>query len=172
VPGPSAFTAALAASGQPPLPATLVGFLPPRRGARRRRLAKIAEVPWTMVVFLSPHRLAKELVDLAEILGRGRPATLLAELSKVHERALSATLGELVGSTEAATPRGEYVIVVGPPQDVTGTQGPIDREAVKRAYEEALAIGDDRKQALKDAARSAGLSRREAYALLFGDAKE
>ena len=87
VPGASSFTAALAAAGQPPLPALLCGFLPPRRGPRCRRIAELANHPWTTVVLLSPHRLRAELEDLAEGLGADRPATLLAELSKRFERA-------------------------------------------------------------------------------------
>ena len=70
-----AFTAALAAAGQPPLPATLVGFLPPRKGPRRKRLIGLEEVPGSLVFFLSPHRLARELTDVAEIFGGDRPAS-------------------------------------------------------------------------------------------------
>ena len=81
VPGASAFTTALAASGQPPLPATLSGFLPSRSGPRQRRIAELDEAPWTLVILLSPHRLARELADLSDVLGAERRATLLAELS-------------------------------------------------------------------------------------------
>jgi len=171
VPGPSAFTAALAASGQPPLPATLVGFLPARRGPRRRRIADIGPTPWTLVIFLSPHRLADELEDLAAGLGEGRPATLLAEISKLHERALSASLGELAASDEAGRPRGEYVLVIGPEGDRASAAGPADPDEVRAAFEAARAAGRDRRQALKDAARATGVPRREVYAVLFGSKK-
>ncbi|MCJ7754706.1 MAG: 16S rRNA (cytidine(1402)-2'-O)-methyltransferase, partial [Thermoanaerobaculales bacterium] len=114
VPGPSAFTTALAAAGQPPLPATLCGFLPPRPGSRRRRIAELDAVSWTLVILLSPHRLARELADLEEVLGGKRRATLLAELSKRYERAVSGTLSELARGMEAEKPRGEYVLVVAP----------------------------------------------------------
>ena len=75
VPGPSAFTAALAASGQPPLPATLVGFLPPRQGRRMKKLAELSAVPGALVIFLSPHRISSELNDITEVLGRDRSAS-------------------------------------------------------------------------------------------------
>ncbi len=169
VPGPSAFTAALAAAGQPPLPAVLVGFLPPRTGARRRRIAELAALPFTLVVLLSPHRLARELSDLATELDEERPATLLAELSKSHERGSWGSLGELAAGAEAEAPRGEYVLVVGPPQ----ATGPEDRGCsdaqVRAAYERALAAGDDRRQAFRRVGRDLGMSRREVYESLLDD---
>jgi 16S rRNA (cytidine1402-2'-O)-methyltransferase len=169
VPGPSAFTAALAAAGQPPLPATLAGFLPPRAGARRERVAALAAVPWTLVVLLSPHRLRSELAALAEGLGTSRPATLLVELSKLHERAVAATLGELVACPEVASPRGEYVLVVGPGEPSGPARDDVDAVAVRAEYERALAAGGDRRDALRRAARRLGLSRRQAYRCLHLD---
>jgi len=170
VPGPSAFTAALAAAGQPPLPAVLAGFLPPQRAARRRRIADLARWTDTVVITLSPHRLAEELADLAAGLGEDRPATLLAELSKLHERALTGTLEELAGSSESASPRGEYVIVVGPraaapPRVATPAE-------VRQAYEEATARGLDRREALRETARRLGVGRREVFARLLEDERE
>jgi len=162
VPGPSSFTAALAASGQPPLPATLVGFLPARSGARRSRIAEFAGVPWTLVVLLSPHRLAAELGDLARGLGPNRPATLLAEISKMHERAVSASLGELADSDEADNPRGEYVVVVGPAVR-PGLNEPVDPGRIRQAYTVAVDAGLTRKEALKAVAEELGVGRREVF---------
>jgi 16S rRNA (cytidine1402-2'-O)-methyltransferase len=167
VPGASVFAAALAAAGQPPLPATLVGFLPARRGPRRRRIGELSEVPWTLVFLLSPHRLGHELEDLAEGLGAHRPATLLAEISKLHERGLSLALGELVTCTEVDHPRGEYVVVVGPKDETAAAAEWADEDQVRAAYEQALAAGNDRRQALKEVARQTGLRRREVYAVLL-----
>jgi 16S rRNA (cytidine1402-2'-O)-methyltransferase len=167
VPGPSAFTAALAASGQPPLPAVLAGFLPPQRAGRRRRIAELGAFRGTVVVLLSPHRLAAELADLAAGLGPARPATLLAELSKRHERALAGTLGELVRCSECEAPRGEYVAVIGP-----AAVAPVRESAaaeVRAAYEDAVARGLDRREALRETARRLGLGRREVFASLLGD---
>ena len=168
VPGPSSFAAALAASGQPPLPATLVGFLPGRKGARRSRIAELAKVPWTLVVLLSPHRLRPELEDLASGLGSDRPATLLAELSKMHERAVVAALGDLAACEEADNPRGEYVVVVGP---ATGevSNGPIDRQLIRSAYALAVDSGLARKEALKAVAAELGIGRRDVFDSLIED---
>lgn len=167
VPGPSAFTAALAAAGQPPLPAMLVGFLPARQGARRRRVAELAAVSETVVVFLSPHRLKAELVDLAAGLGPNRPATLLAELSKRHERAEVASLAGLANGREAGSPRGEYVLVIGP--DESREDSPRDATTARDAYQAALDRGLTRREALRAAADELGLPRRDLYDLLERD---
>jgi 16S rRNA (cytidine1402-2'-O)-methyltransferase len=170
VPGPSSFTAAIAASGQPPLPATLVGFLPARSGARVRRIAELAEIPWTLVLLLSPHRLAAELEDLRRGLGGERPATLLAEISKLHERAVMGTLDELVTSEECLRPRGEYVIVVGP-SPARKMDGGEDPAVIRRVYDAAVAGGLSRKEALKAVATELGIGRRVVFDCLVQDEK-
>jgi len=167
VPGASAFTTALAAAGQPPLPATLCGFLPPRPGPRRRRIAELDVASWTLVILLSPHRLARELADLEEVLGCERRATLLAELSKRYERAVSGTLSELAGGKEAEKPRGEYVLVVAP-RDLRG-DGDADPEAVRAEYQRALTEGMDRRQALRATAQRFGIRRRNVFDLVASD---
>ena len=171
VPGASAFTAALAAAGQPPLPAALVGFLPARRGPRRRRIAELSGWPGTIVVLLSPHRISAELADLAEELGGDREATLLAELSKLHERGSTGTLDELAGSDEVASPRGEYVVVIGPRTVDRAGAVAVDPESVNRAYRAAVADGLDRPSALRRVAAELGLRRREVYAVLLDSEK-
>ena len=164
VPGASAFTTALAASGQPPLPATLCGFLPPRGGPRQRRIAELDAAPWTMVILLSPHRLARELADLAEVLGGERRATLLAELSKRYERAVQGTLSELARRAEEAKPRGEYVLVVAPRNQPAGDDS--DPEAVRAEYQRAIAEGMDRRRALRATAQRLGIPRRTVFDLV------
>jgi 16S rRNA (cytidine1402-2'-O)-methyltransferase len=167
VPGASAFTAALAVAGQPPLPAVLVGFLPPRQGSRRRVIAELSSWSGTLVVFLSPHRLSAELADLAAGLGEESEATLLAELSKLHERALVGRLDELVDSTEAAAPRGEYVLVIGPRQLESQAERNLSAEIVEAAYREAVERGLDRRSALHEVATRFGVRRRQVYAMLL-----
>ena len=167
VPGASAFTAALAAAGRPPLPATLCGFLPPRAGPRRRRIAELDAAPWTIVILLSPHRLARELADVAEVLGGERRATLLAEISKRYERASSGTLSELTRGKEAENPRGEYVLVVAPRDE--SRQVEADPEAVRAEYQRALADGVDRREALRTAARRFGIRKRQVFDLVAND---
>jgi 16S rRNA (cytidine1402-2'-O)-methyltransferase len=170
VPGASAFTTALAAAGQPPLPATLCGFLPPRPGPRRRRISELDVASWTLVILLSPHRLARELADLEEVLGGERRATLLAELSKRYERAVSGTLSELARGTEVENPRGEYVLVVAPRDH--RPNGDTDPEAVRAEYERALSEGMDRREALRATASRFGIRRRNVFDLVVSDREE
>lgn len=165
VPGPSSFTASLAASPQIPLPATLVGFLPARAGERARRLEEFASLGWTLVILLSPHRLAAEIKAVAEVLGEGRSATLMAELSKVHERACTATLGELARSGEAENPKGEYVLVVGP-QQLSETAEP-SLDEVEASYRSFVGQGMNRRSAIRAAARAFGMSQKKIYAMLL-----
>ncbi|MCG6963200.1 MAG: 16S rRNA (cytidine(1402)-2'-O)-methyltransferase [Acidobacteria bacterium] len=171
VPGPSAFAAALAASGQPPLPALLVGFLPPRPGARRRRLEELARIDATLVILLSPHRLGRELADMSSVLGATRSASLMAELSKRHERSATGSLEELCCSPEAENPRGEYVIVVGPPTSLPSgiEQGEELAERVQALYQEAIDLGLERSAALRLVADRLQLKRREVFDALRAD---
>ena len=163
VPGPSAFTTALAAAGQPPLPAILVGFLPARAGPRRRRLRELASWRHTMVVFLSPHRLSVELEELGNVLGEDRSATLLAELSKVHERGVMGTIGGVADSDESRNPRGEYVLVIGPADVGDDPAGEVTPALVRSIYERAVAAGADRKGAMQSTAAALGISRRRVF---------
>ena len=166
IPGPSAFAAALAASGQPPLPAVLIGFLPPKQGRRRSRLAEPIMAQATTVVFLSPHRLGAEIRDAADVLGEDRPATLMAELSKKHERAEVGTLGSLAVGREVQKPRGEYVLVIGPPPTESRRSNQPGATEAREAYRAALDITGERREAMRIAARELGLGRREFYSLL------
>jgi len=164
VPGPSAVTAALAVSGLPPVPFTFAGFLPPKAAARAAALAGLAVLPHTVVIFVSPHRLRPELESCAEALGAGREAVLLAELTKVHERANRGTLGELAAAA-AGEAKGEHTLVVGPPPPAAVPSA--TAEAAALALEEALARGLDLADARRQAARALGISRRELYDLLM-----
>jgi len=162
VPGPSAVTAALSVAGLPPVPFTFAGFLPPTATARRKALTRLAELSHTLVLFLTPHRLAAELGACAEALGREREAALLAELSKVHERCVRGTLAELVGRCEVA-PRGEYTLVVGPAPEPAAI---VTRESASAALDAALKAGLSLAGARREAARQLGIPRRQLYELL------
>jgi len=164
VPGPSAATAAVAVSGLPPVPFTFAGFLPAKGGARRAALDALGSLPHTLVLFVSPHRLAAELAACASHLGQAREAALLAELTKVHERCVRGTLTELAVWAAGAQPRGEYTLVVGPPP-TAATPSP-SPEAARAAVDEAAARGLDRAAALRAAARAIGVTRRQLYALV------
>ena len=148
-PGPSAALTALILSGLPPEVFLFAGFLPARAAARRRALAKWPALAATLIFFESPSRLAAALADMAEILG-DRNAAVARELTKRHEEIRRGSLGVLAEHYQrAGAPRGEAVIVVGPP----------DRPAHAAAAEI-----DDRLCTLL-----AGHSLRDAVAVLAGE---
>jgi 16S rRNA (cytidine1402-2'-O)-methyltransferase len=114
LPGPSALLAGLVSAGLATDTFLFAGFLPPRQGARRARLAQLQHVPSTLVVFEAPSRLAESLVDIGEVLG-AREAAVARELTKLHEEVRRGTPADLARWAQEASPKGEMVIVVGPP---------------------------------------------------------
>jgi 16S rRNA (cytidine1402-2'-O)-methyltransferase len=114
-PGPSAALTALVLSGLPPDAFLFAGFLPPRAAARRGALEQWRELPATLIFFEGPSRLAAALADMADMLG-DRDAAVARELTKRHEEVRRGRLGELAAYYRSAgPPRGEAVVVVGPP---------------------------------------------------------
>jgi 16S rRNA (cytidine1402-2'-O)-methyltransferase len=159
VPGASALLAALTVAALPTDRFLFAGFLPPRGPARRRALGEVASVPATLVFYESPRRLAESLADMATVLGAGRGAAVCRELTKRFEEARRGTLGDLAAAQAGAEdPRGEIVVVVGPP----GEEAP-DERAVEAALENALA-GASVRDAAAEVAAALGLPRREVYA--------
>lgn len=113
VPGPSAALAALSTSGLPPYPFTFAGFPPHRAGKRRTFYRALADLPHTLVVFESPHRLLPSLDDALAELG-DRPAAIGRELTKLHEETLRGSLSELRAMLgERKSVLGEFVLVIG-----------------------------------------------------------
>jgi 16S rRNA (cytidine1402-2'-O)-methyltransferase len=120
LPGPSALLAALGSTGLATDTFLFAGFLPAKQGARRARLAELQAVPATLVFFEAPSRLAESLADMASVLGE-REAAVARELTKLHEEVQRGTAGTLASWATGASPRGEMVILVGPPLEQTVT---------------------------------------------------
>ena len=111
LPGATAFVPALVNSGLPCDRFVFEGFLPQKKG-RATRLEELKQQPLTMVFYESPLRLLKTLQQFAEAFGTGREASVVREISKLHNTTHHGTLGELVEHFTANEPRGEIVIVV------------------------------------------------------------
>lgn len=127
VPGPCAAIAALSISGLPTDRFLFLGFLPAKSKARRDAIREIADVRATLVLYESGQRLGETLSDLLEILGE-RDALVARELTKLYEQSFVGTLTLLADRFEEAVPKGEIVIVVGPPHDVeAASDATIDR---------------------------------------------
>ena len=111
IPGPSAFLTALVASGLPTDRFLFVGFLPPKKG-RRKKLSDLASYEATLIFYENPKRVVKTLSDIATFLG-DRPAVVGRELTKVHEEIIRGTISELLSYFSRESPRGECVIMIG-----------------------------------------------------------
>ena len=111
IPGPSAFLTALVASGLPTDRFLFVGFLPPKKG-RRKKLSDLASHEATLILYENPKRVVKTLSDIATFLG-DRPAVVCRELTKVHEEIIRGTISELLSYFSQESPRGECVIMIG-----------------------------------------------------------
>jgi len=160
IPGASAVLAALVASGLPSDSFFFAGFLPPRAGQRRTRLGALAGTEATLIFFESPNRAAATLADMAAVLGPDRPAALCRELTKAHETVLTGTLGSLASRfAEGDKPRGEVVLVVGPPE---GGPAAMPAEETDRLLL-SLAAEMPASKAAGEAARLTGRRKAELY---------
>ena len=164
VPGPSAISAALSASGLPTDRFVFEGFLPAKAAARRARLEALRGESRTLVFYESTHRIVAMLRDLAAGLGTDREAVIARELTKLHEELRAGGLLELAEWLDA-TPekqRGEFVVLVRGaemgPESVTA-------DAQARRLLEALLAELSVKQAAHVAAQVLGGSRNELYRL-------
>ena len=158
LPGPSALLAALASSGLASDAFLFAGFLPVRQGARRQRLKELAAVPATLVFFEAPARLADSLQDIGAVLGE-REAAVARELTKLHEEVKRGTPCDLSAWAAAYPPKGELVILLGPPAAPTVTD-----QAIAASLSPLLS-----RMRLSDAARTVarelGVPRARAYNL-------
>jgi 16S rRNA (cytidine1402-2'-O)-methyltransferase len=158
VPGASSVLTALVVSGLPTDAFLFAGFLPPKTVARKKRLAELATVPATLVFFESAQRVADSLADMAEVLGRDRAAAVARELTKAFEETRRGHLGALAEAyANAPPPKGEIVVVVGPPGERAMTADEADR--LLAALLEDNAVG----AAAAEAAAVTGLPRRDLY---------
>ena len=114
IPGPCAAIAALTLAGLPTDRFLFIGFLPEKAKARDEAIAEVAEIRATLILYESGKRLVKTLDALLRGLGE-RPAAVAREISKLYEECQDGTLSELAARYGSAPPRGEIVIVVGPP---------------------------------------------------------
>jgi 16S rRNA (cytidine1402-2'-O)-methyltransferase len=111
VPGPSAVVTALSAAGVPADRFVFDGFLPIKPGRRLNRLRALRELETTVVLYESPHRILPALEAIAEVFGEA-PVVVARELTKQFEEIVQATPAEHLARLRAATPRGEFVIVI------------------------------------------------------------
>jgi len=165
LPGASAVTVALSASGLPADRYLMLGFVPRKGSERLRLLTRAAEEEWPVVFFEAPGRLAALLRHLVGIAGPDRRAVVARELTKLHEEFRDGTLTELADYYSRVEPKGEITLILAG----TGVPpAPADRS------DEALALarrllegGISRRETARRVAAELGLPRNEAYRLVM-----
>lgn len=158
LPGASALLAALVAAGQPTDCFLFDGFLPAKGGQRKNRIAALAQVPATLVFYETGPRLAESLADLAAGLGP-RKAAVCRELTKTFEEVRRGALSDLAARYAGeAAPKGEIVLVVGPPAEEAAGDDAVDSALTRALKENSL------KDAVAAVTALTGRPKREVYA--------
>lgn len=170
IPGAVAFVNALIVSGLTTDSVFFGGFLPSKKGERLKRLADVAEIPATLCFYETPHRIAKSLLDCAEVLGN-RTAAVVRELTKLHEEILRGNLEGLAKQIGEKPIKGEIVLIIDKKQTENRKIQTAARSSIAERVAEFEAQGIDHKNALKKTAKEFGLSKSEAYRILQSEKK-
>lgn len=158
LPGPSAPVMALILSGLPTDRFLFLGFLDAKSAARRAELEEVAGLRASLVLFETAPRLTTALADLRGVLGN-RPAAVARELTKMFEEVRRGSLQELLDHyTQAGPPKGEIVIVIGPPLADAGPSADTLDDALRKALK-AMRV----KEAAEAVAAATGLPKRQVY---------
>ena len=161
LPGASAMLAGLVTSGLPSDRFMFCGFLPPKSGARKKALTDISDVPATLIFYESGPRLVRSLADMRDALGGDREAAVARELTKLFEETHRGALTDLTAHYEEhGRPKGEIVILVGPPKASTNVSETDIQEALLVALE-----NQPTKVAASEIAARFNLPRRNIYEL-------
>lgn len=156
IPGASALLAGLTVAGLPTDRFLFAGFPPPKSAARKAFLEELAGLRATLVFFEGGSRVAASLADMAEVFGP-REAAVARELTKLYETVTRGTLADLAADPRMVSPKGEFVIVVGPGREEIATAADADN-ALKDALTRLRPA-----EAASEVARALGLPRRDLY---------
>ncbi len=159
LPGASAVLAGLVKSGLPSDKFLFAGFLPAKTAARKRELESLKSIPATLIFFETGPRIKACLTDMAEVFGT-REVVLTRELTKHYEEARYGSVSDLIESVSEDSPRGELVLLVGPP----GEDASWDSARVKSALLQIIPE-DGVKRASAQVAEMSGWAKRDVYAL-------
>jgi 16S rRNA (cytidine1402-2'-O)-methyltransferase len=157
IPGPNAAVTALSAAGLPTDAFRFCGFLPPKTSQRRKLLEELKSESCTLIFYEAPHRIAEALEDIAAVMGT-REIVVARELTKLHEEFLRGTPAQVRDQLSA---RGEITILIGRATAADPVDTPIEDQVA--ALEKQ---GVPRMDAIKQVAKSRGLSKREVYKIV------
>lgn len=162
VPGPSAVTAAVMGSGLVDGAFVFEGFLARKGRERQDQLTSLRSEHRPVVLFLTPHRIGKDLADLVDSLGGDREVCVARELTKLHEELWWGTLDEAQRHWQEEVVRGEFTVVVA---GSVPSRPTID-EALDLAHE-LMGRGVSPSRAAREAAEATGIARRDLYERLI-----
>ncbi len=171
IPGACAAVTALTLSGLATRRFSFEAFLPSDKKERQRVLEELKNDTRTLILYEAPHRLAKTLGELYEVLG-DRRISLIKELTKLHEKVWQTTLSEAIAELQSQEPKGEYVLVLEGKSDEELKSEKQERwgaVALTEHMKHYLEQGYDKKEAMKAVAKDRGVSKRDIYQLLIED---
>jgi 16S rRNA (cytidine1402-2'-O)-methyltransferase len=166
VPGASALTAVLSASGLPTDRFVFEGFLPARKTQRRERLQTLRDETRTLIFYEAPHRLKDTLGVIRELLGN-REAVLARELSKIHEEFLRGPVSELVRALGSGDIRGEVTLIISGSSGLPG----VSEDRLKAEILELKGKGLRVKEIAEVLGEKFGYPKKEIYRLALHEAK-
>jgi 16S rRNA (cytidine1402-2'-O)-methyltransferase len=166
IPGASALTAVLSASGLPTDRFVFEGFLPAKKSQRREKLQTLRDETRTLIFYEAPHRLKEALDDIHELLGN-REAVLAREVSKIHEEFLRGPVSELVRTLGGGEMRGEVTLII------SGSSGAPDvsEDRLKAEIRELKGKGLRVKEIAEVLGEKFGYPKKEIYRLALHGAK-
>lgn len=160
LPGASAFTTALIASGFDAQPFTYYGFLPRKSSEQRPYFEQMEQAKATSIFYEAPHRLAKTLKQMATIFASDREVVAARELTKIHEEFVRGTVTELAAYFDQNAPRGEFVVLVSPN---TAAKAQLSWPEIIAQVDQKVAEGQSKKTAIKEVAAANAVSKNELY---------
>ncbi len=166
IPGASAVLSALSVAGLPTDQFAFIGFLPHKAVARQKLLEKWADLEATLVCFESPHRILESLEEIAKLWPTRRMAAC-RELTKIHEEILRGSASEIHESLKRRpSVKGEFTLVIHRAEVLQNKAILANPKNLKEGVDRLTAAGQSRMDAIKHAAKHAGLNKREAYGML------
>lgn len=160
LPGASAFTTALIASGFDAQPFTYYGFLPRKAGEQKPYFVQMEQAHSTSIFYEAPHRLVKTLSNMATVFAPEREIVAARELTKIHEEFIRGTVQEVSQYFSENQPRGEFVILVSPNTEETEQ---LSWPELIELVDERVDQGESKKSAIKEVAQANQVSKNELY---------
>lgn len=160
LPGASAFTTALIASGFDAQPFTYYGFLPRKAGEQKPYFVQMEQAHGTSIFYEAPHRLVKTLSNMATVFAPEREIVAARELTKIHEEFIRGTVQEVSQYFSENQPRGEFVILVSPNTEETEQ---LSWPELIELVDEHVDQGESKKSAIKEVAQANQVSKNELY---------